>query len=102
MVRIDAPGRPTPVTIDLSGEDRADLMVRWLGEILYLFEGEKRVVTAIKIDALSPTHLKATLQTVPLDLRIHEILGEIKAVTYHQIEVAPKGDAWETTVIFDL
>jgi SHS2 domain-containing protein len=76
ILRMKSPGKTTPLKLSLSGDDLADLMVRWLGEILYLFEGENLVVT--------------------------EILMEIKAVTYHQIEVVDKGDMWESSVIFDL
>ena len=39
--------------LSLDGEDLAELMVHWLGEILYLFHGEKKVVTRLKIDSIS-------------------------------------------------
>jgi SHS2 domain-containing protein len=90
------------ITISLSAKDLCDLMVRWLGEILYLIDGESLVATSIKIDSLTSSRLEATLGTVPFDPRFHEILSEIKAVTYHQIEVAEKGGHWEARVIMDL
>jgi SHS2 domain-containing protein len=95
-------GKTHSMKISVSGDDLADLMVRWLGEIHYLFEGEDLVVTSVNIDSLTPSQLEATLETVPFDPEIHEILNEIKAVTYHQIEVSNKGDTWEARVIFDL
>ncbi len=95
-------GETRSMEISVSGGDLADLMVRWLGEILYLFEGDDLVVTSVNIDSLTPSQLEATLETVPYDPEIHEILNEIKAVTYHQIEVSNKGDIWEARVIFDL
>jgi len=102
MLRGESPQKALPKTILLSGDDLADLMVRWLGEILYLLEGEKLVVTSIRIVDVRPSCLEAALKTVPFDPAFHEILTEIKAVTYHQIEVMQKGDRWETQVIFDL
>jgi len=102
MVTIKSSGNLSPVKISLSGSDLEDLMVRWLGEILFLLQGEKLVVTSIKIRFLSPYHLEATLKAAPFDPRTHEILNEIKAVTYHRIEVVKRGDSWEATVIFDL
>ncbi|UCF57312.1 MAG: archease [Deltaproteobacteria bacterium] len=102
MVRGETPSKTAPMKIFVSGEDLADLMVRWLGEVLYLFEGENLVVTSIHIDSLSSSHLDAKLETVPFDPTTHEILSEIKAVTYHQIEVAEKGNRWEAKVIFDM
>jgi SHS2 domain-containing protein len=98
----DSPLETLPRKIHVSGEDPADLMVKWLGEILYLFEGERQVITSLHIDSLTPSSLEAYVNTVPFDPEIHEVLREIKAVTYHQIEVAYKGDHWEAKVIFDL
>ena len=95
-------GKTKRANISLDGEDLAELMVLWLGEILYLFQGEKRVVTGIGIGSISPSHLDATLETVAFDPDLHEILYEIKAVTYHQIEVTQKHNCWETRVTFDL
>jgi SHS2 domain-containing protein len=77
-------------------------MVRWLGEILYLLDGEKIVVTAIRIGRVVPYRLEAVIHSVPFDPNIHKILSEIKAVTYHQIAVENKGDQWEARVIFDM
>jgi SHS2 domain-containing protein len=104
ILKIKSPGKTTPLNLSLSGDDLPDLMVRWLGEILYLFEGENLVVTSVNIGALSPSppSLEATVATAPFDPQLHEILMEIKAVTYHQIEVVDKGDMWESSVIFDL
>ena len=90
------------IKLSLTGNDAADLMINWLGEILYLFYGEKEIVTSIVIDTISQSCLDANLKTVSFDPNLHEIICEIKAVTYHQIEVANKGDHWMAKVIFDL
>ena len=90
------------IKLSVAGYDLADLMVRWLGEILYQFEGEHKLVTNVGIDFISPSHLDATLEMVSFDPSLHEILREIKAVTYHQIEVIEKGKHWEARIIFDL
>jgi SHS2 domain-containing protein len=90
------------IKISVSGEDFSDLMVKWLTEILYLYEGDHLVITEIIIDSLSPTAIAATLNFSPYTPSQHEILREIKAVTYHQIEVTEKNGAWKSRVIFDL
>ncbi|MFC1863632.1 archease [Thermodesulfobacteriota bacterium] len=94
--------KPNPMKISISGNDLEDLMVRWLGEILYLFEGEGQVVSSIRINSISDKRLHAILELTPFAPLTHKILREIKAVTYHQIKVAKKDDIWETNVIFDL
>lgn len=88
--------------LSLKGEDLAELMVHWLGEILYLFHGEKKVVIHIRIDSISPSNLDATLETVSFSSDLHEILCEIKAVTFHQIQVEEKNSCWEAKIIFDV
>ena len=102
MVRAKPSVETEVVKLSVTGEDLADLMVRWLGEILYLLEGEYILVISARIDFISPSQLDATIETVPFDSNLHEILCEIKAVTYHQIEVAEKNDHWEARIIFDL
>jgi SHS2 domain-containing protein len=68
MMYIMVKGKPadTTKTLNLSveGYDLADLMVRWLGEILYLFEGEHELVTGVEITSVSHSHLDATLETI--------------------------------------
>jgi SHS2 domain-containing protein len=91
-----------PTNISVQGSDLLDLMVRFLGEILYIFQGENRLVTQTKILEITPNHLDAQIKTIPFSLDKHEILTEIKAVTYHQIEVIRKGGLWNAVIIFDL
>ncbi|MDB9822787.1 archease [Deltaproteobacteria bacterium] len=103
LIFITRPAESTDTKkISISGNDLPDLMVRWLTEILYLFEGENLVVTSITIDSLSSADLKATLTTAPFDPKVHEIIREIKAVTYHQIAVTDETGIWTARVIFDL
>ncbi|MEW6666468.1 MAG: archease [Thermodesulfobacteriota bacterium] len=102
MLRGKAAVSPKGFRISLSGRDLADLLVRWLGELLYLLQGENLVVIGLSVAHLSSDRLEAVVQTVPFDPEVHEILREIKAVTYHQVEAAEKGDHWEAKVILDI
>jgi len=90
--------KPCSRKISLSGNDLADLMVRWLSEILYLFDGEHLVVANADIHTLSTTELKATLTTTPFEPDYHEALREIKAVTYHGIKVTREKGIWTAEV----
>ena len=102
MLRGVSPLKPSSYKLALAGTDSADLLVRWLGELLFLLEGENLVVTSIQILDMTPLRVEATLDTVPFDPDFHEVLSEIKAVTYHQVEVAYKHGRWEANVIFDI
>lgn len=89
-------------SIFLEAEDYPDLMVRWLGEIVYLFIGDKLIMDSIEIKALNPTRIQAALSMADYDPKRHRVLREIKAVTYHGISVGRANDEWEARVIFDI
>ncbi len=102
MVKADINEKGAKRKVLVEGEDFPDLMVRWLGEILYLFDGEHILVSAIEISSISPIRLQSILTVVPLNRGHHEMLREIKAVTYHQISVQRVHDGWEARIIFDV
>ena len=61
----------SPLKISLSAQDVEDLMVRWLGEILYLLEGEHLVVTSVNVSFINRSQIKASVRTVPFDSQVH-------------------------------
>ena len=88
--------------IEVIGDDWPDLMVNWLRELLYMFNGEEQIICRVAITAIAENRLQATIGSETFDPRRHEIRNEIKAVTYHQIEVGPVDDGWRARVIFDV
>jgi len=90
------------ISICVSGEDEADLLVNWLRELLYLFNGKELLMNSIVIASLENLTLTARVGVISYDPNEFEIDYEIKAVTYHQarIEQLPKG--FVASVIFDL
>jgi SHS2 domain-containing protein len=102
MMEAPAAERTSAMKLQVTGQDLADLMVRWLGEILYLVQAENTVVAEPKVVSVSPVRLDAIINTVSFDPNIHEMIYEIKAVTYHQIEVAQRRGRWEARIIFDV
>ena len=102
MVKGDISKKTIIKDVSLQGEDFPDLMVKWLGEILYLFHGEKLLVHSIKIKSISPITLRSTLTFSSFDPEHHQVKREIKAVTYHQIFVDNVNDKWQARIIFDI
>jgi SHS2 domain-containing protein len=89
--------------IDVSGENPADLLVNFLREILYAWNGEGFLMKSCFVRQVTPKRLKAVLKGEPFDSSRHKILKEIKAVTYHQVSVlqTPEG-GWGARVVFDV
>jgi SHS2 domain-containing protein len=88
--------------VEINGSDPEDLFVRWLGELLYLCQGEEYLFREFSIFQLTPTSLKAQVRGERFDPSRHELKTEIKAITYHQVEVAQKDGGWVGKVIFDI
>ena len=88
--------------IHVTGSDWPDLMVNWLRELLYLWTGKELLVKHIDIQMLSEYNLTATLRIDPFKSDRHVITNDIKAVTYHQIQVNQVAKGWESRIIFDV
>lgn len=84
------------------GADWSDLMVNWLRELLYLWTGKEMLVKTVDILSISDQKLSAKVKSDPFDPDHHIITGEIKAVTYHQIQVNSGPDGWDSKIIFDV
>lgn len=90
------------IEIDVTGDDPADLMVNYLRELLYLWTGNEKLVKMIDILRVSDTAVSARVSTDRYHPQRHTILHEIKAVTYHQIEVSRTAEGWQAMVVFDV
>jgi len=88
--------------IHLTGSDWPDLMINWLRELLYLWTGKELLVKHVDIQTLSEYNLTATLKIDPYKPDYHVITNDIKAVTYHQIQVNQVAKGWESRIIFDV
>ena len=88
--------------ITASGEDWPDLMINWLREVLYLWNGKEMLVKSVRILSLSENNISAKIYFDAYMPDRHIIKTEIKAVTYHQIQVKSSPSGWKARVIFDI
>jgi len=88
--------------IVVEGEGWEDLLVNYLREILYMFNGEGLLLKESSIQKIDSRHLEGKVKGERFDLSKHRINTEIKAVTYHQVTVKETPDGWVGRVIFDV
>jgi len=76
------------------------LFVDWLSEILYRGEVNKKIYTDFEVTEFSenPYKIKAKIKGVPVESKNIDI----KAVTYHELEIKKISDHWEAIVVFDI
>lgn len=89
-------------TIHVSGSDWADLMVNWLRELLYFWAGKELLVKEISVLEITEYSLRAGIRADAFNAAQHRLKHEIKAVTYHRIQVTNLPAGWEAIVIFDV
>jgi SHS2 domain-containing protein len=89
-------------TIVIEGENFSDLMINWLRELLYIWSGRKYLLSDVTIETIDENRLEATVQLDFFQPDRHKILYEIKAVTYHLLEVHGHQGKWEATIVFDV
>ena len=102
MTDIDTLKGKTHQAVDIEGDDWPDLMVNWLRELLYLWTGGVMLVKCADIQSISEYKLSAKVTVDPYDPERHVIKEEIKAVTYHQIDVHKGSTSWKSKIIFDV
>jgi len=92
-------------TEDVSVEGRPDdlehLLIRWLTELLYLFDSRRVLLSSFEIDTLDDRAVRARVAGERFDPRRHALKVEIKAPTYHALRIERVGGEWFVRVIFD-
>lgn len=95
--------QPTqPVPVSLTADGLEDLLVAWLSELLYLFSTRNMLFGRFEISEIDDHHIQATAFGQPVDPSRHELLTEIKAVTFHDLKLEKVNDAWQAKVLFDI
>ena len=93
-------GWDTQHHVSIQAADLEDLLVDWLSELLYLFEVKKFIFQDAVFDSLHDTALEA--KVTGLSFRGRLAGSEIKAVTYHLLDIRRVSGVYEATVFFDL
>ena len=86
----------------VEGSDREDLLVNYLREVLYMFSGQGLLLKDFSILEINDRHLVAEVRGEPFDSARHSIKTEIKAVTYHEVEIRETEKGLKARLIFDV
>jgi SHS2 domain-containing protein len=93
-------------SVDVEASDMEEALVAWLQELLYLYEVQRFVVTDVEVASARKNGVRALVRGETFDPDRHEVRMEIKAATYHALDIRPTRaengcDRWECTIIFD-
>jgi SHS2 domain-containing protein len=88
--------------LEVEGTDRDDLMVNWMRELLYLYQGSGYLLKEFIVREVKDTLVKAEVCGEKIDPDRHEIKQEIAAVAYHQSHMQKTGSQWTAQLIFEV
>ncbi len=89
--------------IRVSAKDLKELMFRWLNELIFYPDAEGLAFSKfrIKLDEKKLV-LEADVWGERIDPERHELREDVKACTYHKLELKKKKGGWEAQVIVDI
>lgn len=89
-------------SVEISGDAEGELLVNWLNEILFLYETRGFFPDEFSIAEMKEGHLRGTIRGESFDPDRHGVEREVKAVTYHQLQVEKTDNGWHTRILVDL
>lgn len=95
-------GDATSSEICLRGDDSAILLRDFLQELLVLFDRDEQMVTSIEVSCFDDSKLQVAIQINAVDMNRSAFYREVKAITYHELDISPIDNGWEATIILDI
>jgi SHS2 domain-containing protein len=86
----------------VEADDVEALLVAWLNDLLVLLGAEEFVPKVFVVDEVTDRRLRATVHGEPVDPSRHHFKLDIKAATYHMLQVRKTDDGWSARIIFDV
>ena len=89
------------ISFDVTSEDEVSLLYDYLEELLFYHEVEFMLFSEFHVEIDENLNLKATIKGEDIDWDKHERKTEIKAITFHKMDVK-KTSHYELRAIVDL
>lgn len=102
IVDLDGVGDGTCREVEVTAGDRAELLVAWLNELIYICEVESILFRRFEIGELNETGLRASCYGEKIDPERHRIKVGVKAATYHMLRVEERAKGYRVQVLFDI
>ena len=90
------------IPVSVKAPDRESLLVNWLNELNFISQTRFLLFRDFVVHSISNASIEATDLGEKIDPAKHHLKREIKAVTYHDLQVAETADGWHIRVIFDI
>jgi SHS2 domain-containing protein len=99
---LTAGASPRNERFEFTDGEPALLLRDYLAELLMLFEHERRMLTAVEVEAFERGCLIVVGESRDVDESTSIFHREAKAVTYHELQVREVDEGYEATFIVDI
>jgi SHS2 domain-containing protein len=86
----------------VSSPDRDALMVDWLNEVLFWFDGRRIAIRSLEVRRFEDTAIEAVAEGEPRDPERHRGGLVVKGATWHQLKIERRGPEWIAEVYLDV
>lgn len=90
--------KPIWESVEIKSADQKSLLIDWLNEILSRSDLNDKVYTNFQIEELSETRLQARIA----GQKVTQKQIDIKAATYHDLEIRQVNSHWQAIIVFDI
>lgn len=102
LVEISDTAADKTLFVQLTAESKEELLVKWLEEILFHFETENLIGLSFTVSKVDLKDFRATIHGIDWDPAKQPLKTQIKAVTFHEMEIKEKDGKFEVQVILDV
>lgn len=88
--------------LEVEGIDDDDLIVNWMRELLYLYQGSGYLLKEFEVHETREFYVRAEGRGEKYDPDRHEIQREIRAIVHHQCRTGKTGDQWTAQINFEI
>ena len=92
--------------IEIKGETAEEILVECLSELNYLSQIKGKIFHSYEQLTVSESkkqlNLKAVINVDRFDVKRHQTVVEIKAVTFHQLDIQKVNKHLQTVIVFDI
>ena len=91
-------------TVTVQANTLEDLLFDWLSELIFLKDSEEFVAGRFRVRCPDKPsfHLQGLVMGEPIDRRRHEMKVDVKAATYHEMDIHQEDGRWYARVMLDV
>ncbi len=102
MGDLEGLGLDETARVEVEAPDRESLLVSWLNELLYNSYSRQALFAEFRVLKLEENRITAEAKGQKLQKGTERLSSEIKAATYHDLEIKKTDSGYEVVIIFDV